>query len=580
MKLRIPGWRRVDFGLLKEILREFRFLLEGQRGSMFSAFGLTILVAILELLRPWPLKFALDKAVILSQATAGELHVSQFLPSALGLIAIAATLAVVQYGRAVTVAGIGRRAATRLRRHLFQHLHRLSFPFHLAQRTGDLLVRLMGDVNMVRDLVFASWIGLLSQIITIVLVLTILVVWSPWLALASLSPLPLLFWFGARSSKKLNAVTRKQRKKEGEAASFAAESLAQIRLVKSYAWEDSMARFFGQRARSSERAGAKAAGLAAKMAGIGEVLTGCGLAAVLLLGASEVSRGNMTAGTLVVIVSYVRLLYKPLRGMTKEGSRVARATACAERILDILRQTPENGQEGASASQAVGDISFDSVSYSWDAGGRGVKDVTMRIPLHSITLIQGPNGSGKSTTLALLLRLLKPDRNGGRILMNGVDIETFSLDSYRRRFAYVPQQIHLLKGTIRENLAYGLEGVTDADLHEASGAAGFDDVLARFRTGLDTPLGERGETLSGGEARRLMLARAAVRDAPYLLLDEPLEGLDTRARAEVAASIQKLAEGRTVIAISHGAPEELRPTHIVRLKEGVVVREDEGGSIP
>ena len=575
MKVRFPGGTQLDVSILRRAMRAFRPALSDQRGPMVTAVFLTIGLTALELLRPWPIKYVIDD-VILGDGPPEGWSKEQRLLLACGVLATVGLLVgTINLWRTVVVANVGRKAVSRIRKKLFYHLHRLAIPFHQSSQSGDLLVRLMGDVNMVRDLLFASWVTILTQSLVFLAALVVLLSLSSVLGLVSLLPLPLLIFAIKRSTGELHSVVKKQRRKEGQAASMAAESLQQIHVVKSYAGEETISGRFGKQARAGERAGANAAAISAKAARWTEFLTGAGLALVVYVGAVGVLRGDHEPGLLVVIVSYTRALYKPLRGLTKEGTRLGRATACAGRLLDILETPAEKGDQGTDAPEFKGEIELSHVSFTWPEGIEALKDVSMRAPAGSLTLICGPNGSGKSTLLSLLLRLLRPTGAQSRITIDDQDVNEFSLDSYRRRFAYVPQGVQLFAGTLKGNILYGQPDASLEDVQRAIRLACLEDVVESLPDGLETRLGERGESLSGGESRRLMLARAALRDARILLLDEPLAGLDPEARVLVARSIRQIAAGRTTIVISHGSATDLDPDHTLHLDQGRLVRTEE-----
>jgi ATP-binding cassette subfamily B protein len=257
------------------------------------------------------------------------------------------------------------------------------------------------------------------------------------------------------------------------------------------------------------------------------------------------------------------MIYKPIGKLTGEGARVGKATACALRVLDLLDQPVEDPAVGIPADALEGPIDLFDVSHAYPDGRRSLTGLSVRFPPGALTAIVGENGTGKSTLLALLLRLHRP--TSGHIRIGGVPIERYQLSSYRQRIGYVPQELALFGGTIRDNIAFGRPGATDAQIAAAADAALLTPVIDRLPAGLDTVLDEGGTSLSGGQARRVMLARAAVRDASILILDEPLTGLDPAARATVARAITNIGRGRTTLVIHHGDLDELAPDHRLEL---------------
>ncbi len=551
----------------------FRPALAGQGRRLAACGMLALATSALELLRPWPIKVLFDRILITDGPAKGIWGLSpeaSLFALAAAVLAISLLIGAVSLRMVVLAAEVGRKATTRVRRQVFEHLHRLDLPFHQSSRTGDLLVRLMGDVNMVRDMLFASWLTLLERGTLLVGTAVVMLVLDPVLALVALVPLPALWWALGRSSQKLKDVTRKQRRREGAAAAFASESLQQIRLVKAYAAEERTTDSFARQAGAGERASLKSTRITAKMSWITEALTGAGLALVLLVGARKVLQDQISVGELLVFTTYARSVYKPLRKLSSEGGRLAKATACAGRLLEVLDIRPEEASTGRPAINFDGEVELRHVRYRYPENGVwALRGLSFRLPAGSLAVLSGPNGSGKSTTISMLLRLVSPD--SGQVLIDGHDAASFRLDEYRNQFAYVPQDVLLFGVSIRDNILYGRPDADADAVQEAARLALVDDVIERVG-GYDAMLGENGATLSGGEARRLMLARAAVRDARIVLLDEPLAGVDPEARALVASAIRRIAAGRTTIVVNHGPADEISPDTVINLADGRVTR--------
>jgi ATP-binding cassette subfamily B protein len=578
MRFPLPGFRRLSLRAIRQTFRTFRPALQGQWPGLIASFGLTVLVVAMELLRPWPIKILFDRVLSPPPGTTsgGMSPRTLIIAVALATLILSVLHGVLSVWATLAAARVSKKLTVRVRRQVFEHLHRLALPFHQGARSGDLLMRLMGDVNSVRDAMFAAWLPLLSRGLLFVGIAVIMALLEPWLALLALFPMPLLALKLGRSSRELRDVARKQRRKQGGAAAFAAETLRQIRLVKAYAAEDRSTALFARDSRSGERAGVKAARIAAHMDRTTEILTGMGLAMVLFVGATWVLGGRLSAGSLLVFVSYTRLLYKPVRKASGQGARLSRAVASAERLTELLRVTPEDFAGGRPAPVFHGDLSIRDVSYVHAGGVEALRGASLDLGAGELAVVRGPNGSGKSTLLTVLLRLIRPDE--GQVLIDGEPVEEFQLQSYRRRFAYVPQDLLLFGATVRENVLYGRPDASEADVEEASRAALLHEVAMRLPDGYETALGEGGATLSGGEARRLMLARAALREAPILLLDEPLAGLDPDARAIVARAIRRIAAGRTTLVVSHGPSTEIDPDAVFQMEDGRVTRVERSGA--
>jgi ABC-type multidrug transport system fused ATPase/permease subunit len=530
--------------------------------------ALALFITALELVKPWPVTLVVDHLITGSATEPGTgatapVPIVPIAVFAAGAFAVPVLLGVATEHLQLIVARVSRKATVRIRSDVFEHMQRIELTEHQRHYTGDLLVRLMGDVNMIRDLLFPSWLNLLQRGSILIGGAIVFAVVDWRLFWVALIPLPLLWVSVERTSSAIKSAAGKQRRKEGAIASSAAESLRQVSLIKAFAAEDQTAEEFRSNARSAERANMAAAKHAARMARLTEILTGAGVALVLLLGAIRTRAGVLTPGELILAVSYTRMLYKPIRKLTGEGARIAKATACSLRVLELLDKPVEVGDRGTPVGRLDGDIDFIDVAHSYPDGRRSLDRINVRIPAGSLVAVVGENGTGKSTLLSLLLRLHRP--TGGSVRIGGDDIDSFQLSSYRQQIAYVPQELALFGGTIRENIAFGRPDAGDDEIEEAARAALLTPVLQQLPDGLDTILDENGSSLSGGQARRVMLARAALRDASILLLDEPLAGLDPDARDTVANAITNIADGRTTLVVHHGDLSHLRPDHRITL---------------
>jgi len=552
--------RRVA-GEAAQAFARFRPALAKQKLRMLTAALLALAVTAFELLRPWPVKWVIDALIDTPEAPIVNLTffgaLAFVIPAAIG--ALSERLQIV-------VAMVSRKATVRIRSEVFEHLHRIELNEHATRHSGDLLMRIMGDVNMIRDLLFSSWLSIMSKG-SVLLGAAIIFFRIDWvLFLVAIIPLPFLFVNVSKTSKKVKTAAGKQRRKEGSIAAHANEALGRIDVTKAFGAEKSSTAKFTKDARSAERATMAATRHAAALSRMTEMLTGAGVGLVLAFGAYRVRSGGLTPGELLVAMSYTRMVYKPIRKLTSESARLAKATACATRVVDILDLPVEEPQAGVKAPALRGDFVLQDVHHRYPDQRRSLKGLTIRFPAGGYTVITGSNGSGKSTLLSLLLALYRPSM--GKITVDGIPLTDLRLDTYRSQVAYVPQELSLFSGTVRENIAFGRPDATDEEIHHAAAIALFDQVVAELPDGYDTLLDENGTSLSGGQARRLMLARAAVRNAPIVLLDEPLSGLDPEARASVVPAIANLAHGRTTLLVHHGSLEGLGVGFHLHLEDG------------
>ncbi|MEZ5246100.1 MAG: ABC transporter ATP-binding protein [Acidimicrobiales bacterium] len=558
----------VDPSDLRRALRAFAPALGGQRLRIATTMLLALAVSGLEILKPWPITWVIDALTVPASATGaavdpGPVSLAPIVAFAALALAIPALLGVAMERLDLGVAQVSRKATVRIRSDVFEHIQRLELSQHQQHYSGDLIVRLMGDVNMIRDLLFPSWVNVVSRG-SVLIGGSIVFAMVDWRLFAvALIPLPLLWVSLERTSSAVKSAAGKSRRKEGAIASTAAESIRQVGLIKAFAAEGRTSDAFRSNARSAERATMAAARHSARMVRLTEILTGGGVALVLVMGATRVRAGLLTPGELVLALSYTSMIYKPIRKLTGEGARIAKATACALRVLDLLEQPIEDSVTGQPVATLDGDIEFINVGHAYHDGRASLTDFSAHISAGLLTAIIGENGTGKSTLLSLLLRLHRP--TAGEIRIGGTPVEELQLGGYREQIAYVPQELALFGGTIRDNIAFGQPSATDEAIHAAASAALLTPVLEQLPDGIDTLLDEDGSSLSGGQARRVMLARAAVRDASILVLDEPLTGLDPDARDTVARAIKNIAAGRTTLVIHHGDLDELDPDACLRL---------------
>ena len=561
VRLRRRPTTEVQVGEMRRAVVRFRPALAGQGLRISGAVGLALTATALELLKPWPISWMIDH--LIASTDPATIPLGPILVFAAIALLAPVLLGFVMERLEILVAAISRKATVRIRSQVFGHMNRLELTEHQRHYTGDLLVRLMGDVNMIRDLLVPSWVNILSRGSLLIGAAVVFAIIDWRLFVVALVPLPLL-WLGLdRTSTAVKVAAGKQRRKEGAIASQAAESLRQVGLIKAFAAEERTTDLFVREARSAERASMAAARHAARMSRTTEILTGTGVALVLVVGAMRVRDGMLTPGGLVLAISYTRMMYKPVRKLTAEGARLAKAVACANRVVDLLDRPVEHADVGRKVRALRGHIDIRGLGHVYGDGRRSLSGLDVTVPAGSLVAVTGENGTGKSTLLSLLLRLHTPTE--GSIRVDGVDVNELRLGEYREQIAYVPQELALFGGTIRDNILFARDDATDDEIRAAADLALFTPVLARLPHGLDTQLHEAGASLSGGQARRLMLTRAALRDASILLLDEPLAGLDPEARTLVARAISNIADGRTTFVVHHGDLTDLGPDIELRL---------------
>jgi ATP-binding cassette subfamily B protein len=514
----------------------------------------TVLLTLAELAAPVPLALVVDRVLDKGGASGGF----QLTTNDLWLLAGAATLllavslvqGVVAYASDVSLTRAAERIVHELRLATHFHLQRLSLLFHARRHTGDLVTRVTGDVNAVGRLFAESLASVVSAVLLLTGMLVVSVIIDPVLALVAFAVTPVLALVSFRARKQVKDASREARRREGEIASLTAESFAAIREVKAFGSEPYE---HGRlRSKSEERlnAGYDVTRIQSRFTRVVDLIGALGTAAVLVVGVFRVSSGALSAGELVVMVTYAAKVYRPLRTMAREVSRIAHSMARAERITEILAADDvlEERPDAYDGPPARGALELDAVSFSYEPDRPALVDASLRVEAGTKLALIGRSGAGKSTVAALIARFYDP--GSGRVLVDGHDVRDCSLAWLRRQIGLVLQDTVLFSGTVADNIAYGLDA-EPAEIEAAAKAAGAHAFISSLPDGYQTELGPRGVGLSGGQRQRLAIARTILRDPSILLLDEPTTGLDAESEAEVLEGLSSLMRGRTTVIISH-----------------------------
>src|SRR3954452_2414206 len=460
----------------------------------------------------------------------------------------------------ISLATAGRTLGFNLRGALFAHLQRLPLAFHLRRSTGDVLTRITGDVKAMEDFIEDAVSDLVGSVLVLVATLGYLFTQSWQIALLALAIVPLMTLISNTFARRIKSASKQERASEGELASTAQEMLSAISLVQVYGRGDIQERKFAEQSRSARDAVLRTCRLEAAFSFTVAFLESVGIAVVILVGASFVQSGSLSAGALIAFILLVQGMFKPIKRIIKQWNRIAAVYASVERVSELLDRQPTvvDRPDARPAPPLRGEIEFRDVSFAYQPlgetpdgqGGRlALQGVNFRITAGESVALVGRSGAGKSTIAQLLPRLYDP--HAGAVLVDGQDIRDFTLDSLQSQMSMVLQETILLRGTVAENIAYGREGATPDDVVAAAKLANVHDVVMALPDGYDAVLGERAATLSGGQRQRLSIARAVIRGAPILILDEPTTGLDAESAAQVAESLGLLARDRSTVIVSH-----------------------------
>jgi len=553
------------------------------RARLLLAAASTVGVTAAELLRPWPLKIIFDQILLgkpfppllnFMQPTLKEGKLVPLILVSFTIVLIALLNGAFSYAQVYLTSGIANRVVYGVRRELFAHLQRLSLTFHNRARSGEVLTKLASDTNTVKDIVADGAQTAAPQVLTLLGMLVVMLGLNWKLGILVLASFPLLLWNLVGVFRRASVTARQQRRREESIATRLTEVLGAMSLVQAFGREQYETERFEAESSAHLEVSLRSARIEAIAARAVEMTTAVGTWIVVVVGSWQVLEGEITVGSVLVFTSYLSSMYRPVRQLAKLSTRFSKAVVSAHRIAEILDVEPDvqEDPDTIDADNVRGEIRFEHVSFSYDDGTPVLSDVSFTIPAGQRVALVGVSGAGKSTAISLILRLYDP--RAGRILIDGVDIKRYRRESLRAAIGVVLQNSLLFGATIRENITYGKPDAVTAEVLAAAKAANAHDFIIGLENGYDTVIGERGATLSGGQRQRIALARALIRDAPILILDEPMAGLDVASEANVRQALGAVMAGRTCLFITHDLQAAADADVVLRLEAGRVVEWD------
>jgi ATP-binding cassette subfamily B protein len=522
---------------------------------------LQLLSTPLSLLVPLPLKIAVD-TVIGSKPLPSWLNAlipAHIVASPTALLTVAAgiMLATALLGSLQDLTtGLlqtytGEKLSQDFRSRPFLHVQRLSLSYHDTRGTSDSTYRIQYDAPSIQRVLVDGLIPLCGAAVTLVAMIYVTVRIDWRLAIVALSVSPVLFVLVRTFGPRLRRSWKEIKKLDSSAMGVVQEVLSSVRVVKAFGREDREHARFLEQSNTRVRREVDVAALQGTFDVFVGVAMAAGSAAALLIGVRQVRAGNLSLGNLLLVMAYLQQIYKPLKTLSKKTADLQSALAGADRAFALLDELPEVSErrDAIRITRARGELLFLDVSFAYDPDRPVLHRVSFAAPPGTRVGIRGVTGAGKTTLMGLLMRFYDP--TGGVIRLDGVDLPDYHLADLRRQFALVLQDQVLFSTSIAENIAYGREGATRDEVLEAARLANAYDFITALPAGFDTPVGERGMRLSGGERQRISLARAFLKDAPILILDEPTSSVDVKTEAVIMEAMQRLMQGRTTFVIAH-----------------------------
>jgi ABC-type multidrug transport system fused ATPase/permease subunit len=564
-------------------MRLIRELLSPYHGWIVIILLAMVVETAMSLAAPWPLKVILDNVVGTHKAPEwlvpfrgsllGGHKMELAILAGIATVVIAALGAVASYIDNYYTESVGQWVAHDLRMRVYDHLQHLSLGFYETHQTGALLSTITDDIATIQGFASSSTLDILVDLLTIFGMFGIMLWLEFDFALIAVALAPFLLLFVARLNRAVKRATHEVRHHQSDIVAVVAQGLESIRVVKAFGRQELEESRLYDVSHATVAAALKARRMKSLLSPTVTTVVALCTGFVLWRGTLLVLVNAMTVGALTVFLAYLAKFFKPVQDLAKMSNTLAQTAVAMERvqaILDTQATVPER-PDAREPGTIKGAIAFDHVAFGYDPAVPVLRDVNFNIDAGQLIGVVGATGGGKSTVVGLIPRFYDP--GAGRVLVDGVDVREFKLEGLRSQIGFVLQDTVLFCGTVRDNIAYGRPGASEADIIVAAKLANAHEFIVRMPKGYDSLVGERGLTLSGGQRQRIGIARAIIRNAPILILDEPTAALDTESEKLVIDALEQLMKGRTVITIAHRL-STIRDAHkILVLKDGVVAEE-------
>jgi len=543
---------------LLDFLKPYRWMLAG-------AFACSAMVALMTAAYAWLVRPVLDDVFIRKDST-----MLMILP--ITIIVVAFLKGVFNYGQAYLIRYIGNRIIADIRKNLYHHIVLLPVGFHSKNTTGSLMSRVVNDVGMMQTAVSTVVKDLFQQTLTMIALIGV-IFYQDWrLALAAVLALPLATYPMIRVGRRLRKIARIGQEKIGDLTSVLQETLAGIRVVKAFGREDFEAERFNNKNLNYFKTIMRATSVSELTTPMMETVGSIGAAAIIWYGGYRVIHDQLTPGTFFSFMAASMMMYAPMKGLSSVNSVLQQALASAERVFAIMDEKNERELDTGHRKVTTlrGEIEFREVSFHYDGiQSAALSDINLKARPGEMIALVGSSGAGKTTLVNMIPRFYQPQ--SGTILIDGIPIQEIHLGSLRNQIGIVSQEVVLFDDTVRWNIAYGLDLVSDEEIIQAAEAAYADLFIRKMPKGYDTVLEKGGGNLSGGERQRLAIARALLRNPPVLILDEATSALDAESEFIVQKALMNLMKNRTTFVIAHRLSTVQRATCIIVIDQGRIV---------
>ena len=534
-------------------------------GHLVVAVVSMILLVGVQLLIPWIIRTII---AAVQGRVGGQVPADQIVRLALFALAIYLARAGLQFLRSYLAHVAGWGVVADARRHIYEHLQRLSLRFYEDKQTGQLMSRVVNDSDLCERLIAHAIPDVMVNVLTLIGVSAVLISMNWQLALLSMIPIPLIVLAMRGYSRYVRPAFRQRQSELGELNATLNDNLSGIREIKAFTREETEATRIGDHIDRYRDSLLNALRLMAMFHPFVEFVSALGTIVIIYFGGQLALGQVLPIEDLVAFFLYLDMFYQPVRALSGAWENVQEAVAGAERVAELMDEQPEVRERTGAIElrgRAQGAISFHDVSFRYAQGDTVLEHINLDIPANSVVALVGPTGVGKTTLVGLVPRFY--DVCAGSITLDGHDVRDLTLRSLRQQISIVLQDVFLFHGTARENVLFGRPGATEREMIEAARVANADEFITRLPHGYDTLIGERGVKLSGGQKQRLAIARAVLKDAPILILDEATSAVDTETELLIQQALERLMVGRTTIIIAHRL-STIRSADVIVVLEG------------